>query len=171
MHGSYYIEIIASEATDRVQGPMTLLAENFIGNTVAQTVTIDEQSLFPVQGRAADSISLISSDAFGFDRLDQIYVAEYEFGDVQMMAFLSRRQDSREAKELASAYQKFLTDFGGKNFKDDLPIKDAGLVEILDTYEVIFSNGPFLAGVREAENKEQAIDLAVRLYEKLNDEH
>jgi hypothetical protein len=171
VHGGYYIEIIASEATDRVQGPMMLLAENFIGNTVAQTVAIDEQSLFPVQGLAPDSISLISSDAFGFDRLDQIYVAEYEFGDVQMMAFLSRRQDSREARELASAYQKFLTDFGGRHFNDDLPIKDAGLVEILDTYEVIFSNGPFLAGVREAENKQLAVDLAVRLYEKLTDEH
>ena len=167
VHGSYYIEIIASEATDRVHGPMTVLAENFIGNTVVQTVSLDEQSLFPTQGLETDSISLISSDAFGFDRLDQIYVAGYEIGDVQMMAFLSRRQDSREARELAAAYQKFLTDFGGKNFNHDLPIKDAGLVEILDTYEVIFSIGPFLAGVREAENKQQAIDLAQRLYERL----
>ena len=169
VNGSYYIEIIASEATDRVHGPMTLLAEKFIGNTVVKTVTIGEQRLFPTQGLAADSISLISSDAFGFDRLDQIYVAGYEIGDAQLMAYLSRRQDSREASELASAYQKFLTDFGGRNFSDDLPIKDAGLVEILDTYEVIFSVGPFLAGVREAENKQQAIDLAVRLFEKLKD--
>ena len=169
VHGSYYIEIIASAATDRVHGPMTLLAENFIDNTVAQTVVIDEKRLFPVQGLTTDSISLISADAFGFDRLDQVYVAEYEFGDVQMMAFLSKRSDSREARELASAYQKFLNDFGGKNFDADLPIKDAGLVEILDTYEVIFSNGPFLAGVREAENKQQAIDLAVKLYERLKE--
>ena len=167
VHGSYYLEIIASEATDRVHGPMVLLAENFIGNTVAQTVTIEEQSLFPAQGLAPDSISLISADAFGFDRLDQIYVAEYVFGDDQMMAFLSRRQDNREAEELALAYRKFLTDFGGKNLNENLPIPAAGLVEILDTYELIFSNGPYLAGVREAENKQQAIDLAVRLFEKI----
>ena len=169
VHGRYYIEIIASEATDRVHGPMRLLAENFIGNTVAKTVIIDEQSLFPAQGLAHDSISLISSDAFGFNRLDQVYVAEYEFGDVQMMAFLSRRQDSREADGLAAAYLIFLTEFGGRRLNENLPIQDATLVEILDTYEVIFSQGPFLAGVREADNKQLAVDLAVRIFDKLKD--
>jgi hypothetical protein len=171
VHGSYYIEIIASESSDRAYAPMKLLAENFIGNTAAQTVTIDEQNLFPSQGLVPDSISLISADAFGFDRLDQIYIAEYEIEDNQLMAYLSRRQKDREAQELASAYQNFLTEFGGQNLDADLPIKDARLVEILDTYEVIFSHGPFIAGVREADNKEQAINLAVRLFEKLKDEH
>ena len=167
VHGSYYLELIASEATDRVLGPMKLLAENFIQNTATQTVTMPEQSLFPEQGLVADSISLISTDAFGFDRLDQVYAAEYEFKDYQMMAFLSRRQENRAAQDLASAYRNFLTAFGGQRLDADLPIKDAALVEILDTYEVIFYFGPFIAGVREAGNKEQAIKLAVQLYEKL----
>ena len=171
VHGSYYLEIIASEATERVFGPLKLLAENFIRNTAVQTVTIQEQRLFPVQGLVADSISLIGSDAFGFDRLDQIYIAEYEFKDYQLMAFLSRRKESLEAQELASAYQEFLAAFGGQNLDTNLPIKNARLVEILETYEVIFSYGPFIAGVREAGNKEQAINLAVRLFEKLKDEH
>ena len=169
VHGSYYMEIIASEATERVFGPLKLLAENFIRNTAVQTVTIQEQSLFPEQGLVADSISLIASDAFGFDRLDQIYIAEYEIDDYKMMAFLSRRQESPEAQELALAYQEFLAAFGG-NYRDaNLPIKNARLVEILGTYEVIFSYGPFIAGVREAGNKEQAVNLAVKLYEKIKE--
>jgi hypothetical protein len=167
VHGSFYIEIIASEATDRAFNPMKLLAENFIHNTAAQTVTIPEKDLFPVQGLVADSISLISADAFGFDRLNQIYAAEYEFEAHQMMAFLSRRQETREAQDLASAYQKFLETFGGQTIDADLPIKNAKLVEILETYEVIFSYGLFIAGVREADNKELAIHLALQLYDKL----
>ena len=167
VHGSYYLEIIGSEATDRVLGLMKLLAENFIQNTATEIAAIQERSLFPVQGLVADSIALISSDAFGFERLDKVYTAEYEIKDHQMMAFLSRRQESREAQELASAYGKFLATFGGQNLEADLPIKDAKLLEILETYEVIFYCGPFIAGVREADNKEQAIELAVRLYEKL----
>ena len=170
VHGSFYIEIIASEATDRAFTPMKLLAENFIHNTAAQTVTIEEKELFPVEGLIAESISLISSDAFGFDRLNQIYAAEYEFGQYQMMAYLSRRQQTREAQDLASAYQKFLETFGGQTIDADLPINNAKLVEILETYEIIFSCGPFIAGVREADNKEQAIHLAQRLYEKLKAE-
>ena len=167
VHGSVYIEIIASEATDRAFNSMKLLAQNFIHNTAAQTVTIQEKELFPVEGLVADSMSLISTDAFGFDRLDQIYAAEYEFEQYQMMAFLSRRRETREAQDLASAYQKFLETFGGQIIDADLPIKNAKLVEILETYEVIFFRGPFIAGVREADNKEQAIALALQLYNKL----
>ena len=167
VHGSFYIEIIASEATDRAFNPMKLLAENFIHNTAAQTVTIPEKDLFPVQGLVAESISLISADAFGFERLNQIYTAGYEVGGHQMMAFLSRRQENPAAQDLASAYKKFLETFGGQPLDADLPIKGAKLVEILETYEVIFSYGLFIAGVREADNKEQAISLAVQLYDKL----
>jgi hypothetical protein len=84
-----------------------------------------------------------------------------------MMAFLSRRQEAGEAQELASAYHKFLVTFGGQNIDANLPIAKAQLVEILETYEVIFSCGPYIAGVREAASKEQAMNLAQRLYEKL----
>jgi hypothetical protein len=167
VHGPFYVEIIASEATDRAFSPMNLLAENFVSNTATQTVTIQEKDLFPVQGLVADSISLISADAFGFDRLNQIYTAEYELGQERLMAFLSRRQETRAAQDLASAYQKFLETFGGQTIDTNLPIKNAKLVEILETYEVIFSCGPFMAGVREAASKEQAINLAVQLYDKL----
>jgi hypothetical protein len=167
VHGRFYVEIIASESTDHAFNPMKLLAENFIRNTVTQNVEIQEKDLFPMQGLVTDSISLISADAFGFERLNQIYTAEYELGQQRLMAFLSRRQEIRAAQELASAYQKFLESFGGQPIDANLPIKDAQLVEILETYEVIFSCGPFMAGVREAGSKEQAINLARRLYEKL----
>ena len=169
VHGPFYIEIIASQATDRAFGPMGMLAENFIRNTRTKTVTIQERDLFPVPGLVADSISLISSDAFGFDRLNQIYTAEYEIEEGRIMAFLSRRQDTREAQELASAYHKFLVTFGGQNIDTALPIEKAQLVEILESYEVIFSCGPFIAGVREAEDKNQAMILAIRLYNKLKE--
>jgi len=167
VHGPFYVEIIASEATDQVFSPMVLLAENFIADTPVKTVTLQERDLFPLQGLVADSISLISADAFGFDRLNQIYTAEYEIQEKLLMAFLSGRQDNREAQELVSAYHQFLENFGGQNMDVNLPIKDARLLEIMDTYEVIFSCGPFIAGVREAENKEQAANLALQLYEKL----
>jgi hypothetical protein len=38
---------------------------------------------------------------------------------------------------------------------------------ILDTYEVIFSQGPYIAGVREATDTAQAIALAVTLKKNL----
>jgi hypothetical protein len=169
VHGPFYLEIIASEATDHAFKPMRTLAENFIRNTRTKTEAIAEKDLFPADGLLANSIALISTDAFGFDRLDKIYTAEYELEAYSMMAFLSRRQGSLEAQQLASAYQNFLETFGGQNLDANVPIKNAQLLEILETYEVIFSCGPYIAGVREAGNKEQAINLALQLYEKLKD--
>ena len=167
VHGSFYIEMIASEATDRAFSPMKLLAENFIRTTAVQAVSIQAKDLFPNQGLVSGSIVLISADAFGFERLNQVYTAEYKFGDYQMMAFLSRRRGSREAQDLALAYQEFLKAFGGNYQDDHLTIKGAKLIEILETYEVIFPCDDYVAGVREADNKQQAIDLAVQLYESL----
>ena len=167
VHGRFYIEMIASEATDRAFSPMKLLAENFIRTTAVQAVVIPAQDLFPNQGLVSGSIVLISADAFGFERLNQVYTAEYNFGETQMMAFLSQRRGSRAAQDLALAYQEFLKAFGGNYQDDHLTIKGAKLIEILETYEVIFPCGDYVAGVREADNKQQAIDLAVQLYESL----
>ena len=167
VHGSFYIEMIASEATDRAFGPMKLLAENFIRTTAVQAVAIQAKDLFPNQGLVSGSIVLISADAFGFERLNQVYTAEYNFRENQMMAFLSKRQGSRAAQDLALAYQEFLKAFGGNYQDDHLTIEGAKLIEILETYEIIFPCGDYIAGIREADDKEMAIDLAVKLYESL----
>ena len=167
VHGRFYIEMIASEATNRAFSPMKLLAENFIRTTDVQAVVIQAQDLFPLQGLVSGSIVLISADAFGFERLNQVYTAEYNFGETQMMAFLSQRRGSRAAQDLAVAYQEFLKAFGGNYQDDHLTIKGAKLIEILETYEVIFPCGDFVAGVREADNKQLAMDLAVQLYDRL----
>ncbi len=169
VHGSYYVEIIASEASEKVLQPMKLLAESFIRNTRAETTTINEMELFPKQGLVADSISLISSDAFGYEGLDKVYTAEYELDGGGLMAYLSRRQSKDEAEKLANAYRKFLITFGGQAIENQLPVKDAHLVEILDTYEIIFFHGAYMAGVREAATIEQAKELVIRLYNRIKE--
>jgi hypothetical protein len=143
---------------------MQLLAVAFIRNTQTETITIAEQDLFPKQDLTDDSIALIAADAFGYEQLDQVYTAEYRSNEGSLMAFLSRRQTPSEAQELAVSYGNFLLNFGGQNIEQQLRVKNAQMIEILDTYEIIFSYGPFLAGVREAASKEQAEDLAIRLY-------
>jgi len=169
VHGQYYIELIASLATSQVIQSMETLALAFIRNTQTETITIAEQDLFPKQDLIADSISLIAADAFGYEQLNQVYTAEYRLNDEPLMAYLSRRQTPRAAQELASAYGKFLMNFGGQKLEQQLPIKNAQLIEILDTYEIIFYYGPFLAGVREATTRDQAAKLAIQLFNQIRE--
>lgn len=168
-HGRYYVEIIASKVSGQVLEPVKKMVETFIRNTPAKIATVNEVALFPNQELVKNSMVLIASNAFGYDGFDKIYTAEYEFDRQRLMAYLSLRNTPEEAKKMASAYTQFLLTYGGQNIEDKLPIKGARLIKILDTYEIVFSHGSYLAGIREAAAIHQARTLAIRLYHRIKE--
>jgi Family of unknown function (DUF6599) len=168
-HGRYYLEIIASKASEKVPPPVKIMAETFIHNTPAEKVTLNETALFPKQDRVKNSIVLIAANAFGYEGFDKIYTAEYELNDQRLTAYLSHRKTNEKAQKMASAYTQFLLTYGGQKIEEPLPIKDARMIKILDTYEIVFSHGPYLAGIREAATVHQAKTLADRLYRRIKE--
>lgn len=169
VHGPFYVEIVASDVSETIIQPMVAYAEAFIAEHPVQTETIGEKELFPKKGLVHTSISLVSADAFGYDRFDQIFTATYELQGSEVMAYYSRRKSPREAQELASSYRDFLTTFGGKTAESDLEINAVTMIYILDTYEIVFSHGPYLAGVREAADKQTAQELALQLFNQIKE--
>lgn len=168
-HGRYYVEIIASKVSEQVLQPLKMMAETFIRNTPGEASIVNETELFPKQELVKNSIVLISSNAFGFDGFDKIYTAEYEFDDHRLTAYLSHRKTPVEAKKMVSDYTQFLLAYGGQNIEEKLPIKDARLIKILDTFEIVFSHDSYLAGTREASTIHQAKTLAVQLYHRIKE--
>ena len=166
-HGPFYVEIVASGVSETIIQSMIRFAETFIEKHPIKSQTIGEEELFPEEGLIQNSISLVSADAFGFDRFDQIFTATYNVEGNELMAYYSRRKNSREAETLASSYRDFLAEFGGKPAESDLGIKTAEMINILDTYEIVFSHGPYLAGVREAADKQPAQELAMQLFNRI----
>jgi hypothetical protein len=142
---------------------MHTLAESFINAHPIEIQVIDERALFPQEGLIEDSIALVSADALGYERFDQIFTATYRLGNTQLVAYFSRRQSPGEAQELAAAYADFLTAFGGSAAESDPTIPAARMIYILDTYEIVFSHDHYLIGVREAPEKQPAQQLARRL--------
>ncbi len=169
VHGPYYIEIIASTASEENMGVMKRFAESFIRNVNVETKSIDERDLFPTGGLDQNRIVLIPDNAFGYEKFDRVYIAGYKIGDAELTAFISRRKTPLQAGQLAAAYHRFLLAFGGEDLEPDPLIANAKVVRILDTYEVIFSQGHYVAGVREAEDLAQAVDLALILKKRLNE--
>lgn len=168
-HGRYYVEIIASKASEQGSLFAKRMADMFIRNTPVKKAALNESASFPEEGLVKESVALIASNAFGFEGFDKIYTAQYEFKDHSLMAYLSRRGSPSKATEMAEAYAKFLLAFGGKEIEGNLAIKDARLIEVLDTYELFFWKGSYLAGVRDAATAEQAKMLAKRLYDRLKE--
>ncbi|MFQ6079158.1 MAG: DUF6599 family protein [Thermodesulfobacteriota bacterium] len=167
-HGRYYVEVIAAVTTGKMEEAMRSFAHRFIEKTGALDKRIDELTLFPREHLDKDSIILLISDAFGFGRLDNVFMANYTVGNTELTAFLSLRATPSEASELVAAYHRFLIENGGVEVKSDITIPGAKLVEILDTFELIFSHGKFLAGVHGAEDKGEAEKFAGTLMRTLS---
>lgn len=168
-HGPYYVEIIAALATASADDPLRQLAAGFVDAHPVQHAAATEQDLFPPEGLDKESIVRLAEDAFGFDQLDDVYIAEYRVGDEVATVFLSRRSSSEAARVLVSEFHRFLLEFGGVDEKWEGGVADARAVQLMDLHEVIFSSGPFLAGVHEADSRELARDLALRLSAKLEE--
>ena len=66
-------------------------AKNFVRKTPVQSTRINEPQLFPKHGLVADSIAMIPTNAFGYIKLDRVFVAGYMLGGTDLTAFLSDR--------------------------------------------------------------------------------
>jgi hypothetical protein len=167
VHGHYYVEFVSSVAQGRMAELMFSFAKNFISKTPVESNELNELALFPEKDLNRESISLLPSDGFGFEKFDSIFTAQYRVGDTELTAFLSRRKNQAEAARLVEAYTSFLTSVGGTELKTNLNIPGAKLVEIMDTFELFFSRGSILAGVHSAENRKAAEELALMLNQTL----
>jgi hypothetical protein len=167
VHGPYYLEIIGSTAEPALLASAITLLTSFMQDNPVEMKSLGTADLFPQAGLVADSIVLISADAFGFADLDRVYIAEYTVGDQTLTAFLSDRNAPDQAAALAKAYASFLIEFGGQPIETDRLPPAGKMIEIFGTHELIFSFGPYLAGVHEAPDTESALDLADRLLERL----
>ncbi|MFZ0614404.1 MAG: DUF6599 family protein, partial [Desulfobacterales bacterium] len=159
VRGPYYIELIASEASPAILEQMQSLAAAFNHATPVATGAITETALFPEAGLDPKSITLIPADAFGFEKFDRVFVAEYRLDESALSAFISARGSAAEAAELAAAYRAFLLAFGGKVIEDG-GLGAAVIVEIMNEYEIIFTRGVYVAGVHAAADRKSAVALA-----------
>ncbi len=167
VHGPYYVEIISSVAQEGMLDLMLSFGENLVKRTAVGHERIDELRLFPSKYLDKESISLLPSDGFGFERFDSIFTARYTIADTEITAFLSKRRSQAEATDLVAAYASFLLANGGSELKLSLDIFGARLVQIMDTFELFFSQANMLAGVHGAESKEKAEQLGLMLKKNL----
>jgi len=169
VHGNYYIEITSSEVSDSLMDSMLSFSSDFIKNRNIQEKTIPEIALFPSENLDSNSIILFPSNAFGFDQLNMVFAADYKTEKGKIKAFMSRRKNEKEAIELAKSYFGFLVSLGGKPIKSESKPDNIEIIEIMDAYELIFSTGPFLAGIHSAEDLNEAKKIVSALNKKLGE--
>ncbi|UCG11672.1 MAG: hypothetical protein JSU72_14205 [Deltaproteobacteria bacterium] len=169
VHGPYYVEIIASIGQKKLAESMLAVGRDFISKIQVTRDRITELSLFPSEHLNRGAFALLPTDAFGFHRFTSIFTAQYAVEGTELTAFVSRRESESEAAELVVAYTRFLVTNGGTELSSTVEIPQAKLVEIMDTFELVFSRSNLLAGVHGAENREAAEKLGRLLGRKLQE--
>jgi hypothetical protein len=169
VHGQYYIEIVGSSESGELFKAIEEVTRKIQANLViGPDKDIAELAFFPPENLVSDSFKLYVASAFGCDKLNNIFTAKYKLGEEIITAFISKRADSKEAEAIAESYRSFLIENGAiiKNTNNKTLVG-----KVMDFYgktEIIFTVGPFFAGIHEAESQEPAEKIAEILINKLN---
>ncbi|MBW7990763.1 MAG: hypothetical protein FVQ84_12220 [Planctomycetes bacterium] len=171
VHGRYYVELVGSTESTTLDKAMTVIAENFASRITVDYEKITELALFPEKDALPGSFKLYLANAFGFDGFNDIFTSRYNLSDETITVFLSKHSNPQDAQASVESYYTFLIE----NDAADKPtanstLKDIGakVLDFYDTTEIIFSTGPYVGGVHEAENQKAAEELATRLFDKLS---
>ena len=163
--GSNYVEVVASEANDRLLNAALEMASAFVASDSSGHSRIAELDLFPQEDLLPNTQTLQVADAFGFDGLKNVFTARYRINEVEVIAFLTKCPNVTEAARVRDAYAAFLLGNGGKELSGSGGAERR--VEIMDGMELVFSTGNLVAGVHGASSLKAAEILAQRLRVKL----
>ena len=166
--GQYYIQVIASDATDLMQQ---------VGFDLARQATdlLDETgepvwglTAMPQDGLVPDSIRYFKVDAMSLDFLSNTYTAEYRHGDDVVTVFLSRQDSVQAAKDVVNRYIEFAEQYGQGSERvsgDDVAFV---VCSMDDAYDVIFQKGLLIGGVTSVDDRSLAVKAAGTLWRQLD---
>ncbi len=170
VHGEYYIEIIGSSESEELFAATEETAQKIQANLAVSDTEIAELKMFPQENLIPDSFKLYAVSAFGFEGLTDTFTAKYKFGGESVTAFLSKRDNAKKAEQIAERYRDFLIENGAAVKETNNKTLKGKVMDLFGTTEIVFTVGPFSAGVHEAENQQTAEKLAEMLINRLNNE-
>ncbi len=169
VYGRYYIEMIGSAESDQLVMAMLETAANIQKNpTAADDLKIEELDLFLSENLVPDSMKLYLRNAFGFEGLSDIFTAQYKIDSREITVFFSKRPNAQDAASMADGYSKFIKENGATVKQTTSEFLKNKVFDFYGATEIVFTTGPFVVGVHEAENQDAAEKAAMILAVKLS---
>ena len=167
-HGRYYVELVGSTESVELVKTAVEVTKKFTSVIVVDDTAMAELDLFPQKNMVPGSLKLHLTNAFGFDGLTDTFTARHKFDNEIVTAFFSKRHSPQDAQRLLESYYKFLIDNGAKD-KKDFNFEFGRAVTFYGTFELIFKNDVYIAGVHEADSLTAAVKAATMLKNKLTE--
>lgn len=165
--GTKYVQVIPSsenEPTKAVAMEMTRGVETSIADDGSLLEGLD---LLPEAGRVAQTEQFILKNALSQEFLDDTYTAMYDAGDGgRLRTFVTKRSSTAEASSLIKQYAQYLAKYA-KPLDLKLEGVETASGDLAGTFELVFTEGDFFAGVTEAPSAKAATSGAQALREHL----
>lgn len=168
VHGRYYVEIVSGSENETILRAQREYRENFTASVAGGAgPATGDAALFPSGGLRAESIWRAGPADFGVKGFEGAFLATYQADGATVIAFLARRAGREAAAQAAEAYRQSFRSFGAMIEPAPAEIPGGSVITMLDTTKVVFSCGPFVAGVHESPNRPAAQKVAAALYAAL----
>jgi hypothetical protein len=165
--GGNYVEAVASSADPALMQAVAGMASRFVAANPGGTARLPELAALPTEDLEPGSYTLQSSDAFGFDQFKNVFTAQYKLGGAELTAFVMSCPGTAEAAASRDAYRAFLLANGGKETNSAGADAAGKPIEIMGSFEFVFSSGKLVAGVHAAPELAPGGQLAARLRERI----
>jgi hypothetical protein len=167
--GQFYVEIVADRTSETLKSSLESYATVLLTKIPSQGEIKSEAALFPKEGLALDTVRLSAADAFGLEGFNNVLTGEYTLKSGKATAFMAQRDSQEQAHTEARRYLDFLSTNGYKKIQAPGAPAALSLFSLEDSFEVVFNQGRFLAGVHDASSKEAALELAAKLQTELKE--
>lgn len=165
--GSLYVEGIGSSEDPELMEALTTTVAAFFKNIPVSQGILRHLDIFPPAAAAQERAVLYKGSAFGYDGFDRTYAVSVREDGAALTAFVAAGKNSRDGRVSAEAFIRFLKENGATHVSGTDPEQDVVVLDFYGFTEVVFSHGPFVAGVHEADRREAAERWAKLLRESL----
>jgi hypothetical protein len=166
--GRYYAEIVSYTTSPQAKENL-LSITNKLYELLGEQVRgkLAEIDILSTEELIEDSLTLSASNTFGFTELDHTFTGKYEINGITVTGFVKTCRDESQSAEKAQMYQQFLLDNEGVEIVYKGAIPNAFMVDLFGYIEFVFYFENYICGVHQADNKESAVALAGKIFDRL----
>ena len=166
--GSYYVRMIASDDSSRLQRFNIKLAKELSNSLYDSGESVWGLEVLPTIDRVPGSERYFRQDAMGLDFMANTYMARYHKNGAIVTVFLSKKDHSASAREVLRQYVVYVEQLG-EGLKE--VTRNGVVIHLCDmggTYDAIFQKDDVVGGVNSVKDPVLAVDSAFEIWQHLN---
>ncbi|UCG66990.1 MAG: hypothetical protein JSW12_08350 [Deltaproteobacteria bacterium] len=166
--GSYYVRMIASDDSSRLQRINMELAKELSDSLYDSGESLWGLEVLPTIDRVPGSERYFRQDAMGLDFMANTYMAQYRKNGVIVTVFLSKKDHYASARKVLRRYVLYVEQLG-EGLKE--VTRNGVVISLCDmggTYDAIFQREDVVAGVTSVKDPVLAVDSAFEIWQHLN---